>query len=233
VNDATRKHAIAISEHRKVVAHEAGHAAAAIAQGLEVEEVHAPYQSFEDREDMGPNASVGHARIVGDNNERDYWSLAVATLIGPMEEHTPGWPPQRLSFAPTDPDAADLLRACETLGIQHDHGAYRQLVHDAHQLHASHKYSVLHSLITKGLEDNSGHLDTLDLTDIKEAANMIDTDCERDELGVWSDSVVDEAIAQVKADHDAIMVDAARAPHFYSLKAAVVEAPIRLATFDC
>jgi excisionase family DNA binding protein len=59
------------------------------------------------------------------------------------------------------------------------------------------RFTVLHNLVVKALEDTDGHLDAEDLQDIQEEAErMTDTDCERDDLGVMTESEIDYLVAK-------------------------------------
>jgi hypothetical protein len=65
-----------------------------------------------------------------------------------------------------NPDERDLLEACQRLGIERDHAAYKQLVGDAYELVTSDAYNRCHALIT-GLLERYGHVNADQLQTIK------------------------------------------------------------------
>ena len=106
--------------NRRLVDHESGHAAAALAQGLDVFRVSAPYWRIEDAAACGPDDTAGYALIQRphENDHDRTRKFAIAITVGALEDKSRGWPPRwPLNEAPTNPDERDFCELVKRLGL--------------------------------------------------------------------------------------------------------------------
>jgi uncharacterized protein len=149
--------ALEIHEHRKLAAHEAGHATAALLLGLEVESAHAPYWTIEDSLAGDPYEPAGQVRMTTASIGRDARSYALAILAGPICDDRADWPPSwPLSLAPTTTDERQVTELAKHLDL--DRAGYSHLVQDAFALTASEPFMRLHAAIEHWLKTR-GHAD--------------------------------------------------------------------------
>jgi len=147
MNAETFELAARIVDRERTATHEAGHAAAALAQGLAVREisVHADGES------------AGRAQIERPDNPDGLRKFAVSVITGRMEDGGGFWPPSwPLARAPGTSDERDLTEAVKALGL--DRADYSELVQDAFQLATSPQYERLRTAISYALERH-GRLD--------------------------------------------------------------------------
>jgi HK97 family phage prohead protease len=136
--------------HRKLCEHEAGHAAAALVQGLEVEWVEAPRHSAHAWEHG--TGQAGFARVAYHRNDpAEVKAFAISCLAGPMENRKARL---RFTLAPTDGDEEMLLKACELLGIEDDETFQQEIVGPAIKLFATPQYNKLYRWIFDQLEEH-------------------------------------------------------------------------------
>jgi hypothetical protein len=141
------------TEYEQLVAHEAGHAAAALCLGLSVKGARV-------RQDGG---SV----VVGFNprDQGEVRALLVSTLCGGIADRTPDWPPSPpLSTTPTTSDEADVARFARALNLNTK--TYAAVVQDARAMLTRDDYRLLHTAISILLEQRH-HLDHHDLDRVK------------------------------------------------------------------
>lgn len=234
--------------HRDLVAHEAAHAAAGLALGLKVLEVSAPYWHMRDMEHADATDSAGYVLIAQPANpSRDHIrKMALTTLLAGLEEGTPGWPPRwPLSLAPATPDEKDLGEAVSASLGDNNREGYRQLINDAHRLHTSPKFELLHTLISKALERNNGHVDQPELDLIAQDVTSVTDPPTHGPDGVILDWVVDQDIARMNApapDHVAPARDGNGAHLEDEMKRVVLRAiaateekamPLQFKVFEC
>jgi HK97 family phage prohead protease len=153
--------AFEIVAHRRLAAHEAGHAAAALLLNIPVIELAAPRRDFAalTTEPENPEDAAGHVRHDLPDAALDEpataRAVAIASLAGPLADgkRAPGWP---LSLAPVTPDEATLAQLVKQLGLDQD--GYQQLLADARGLIESHAYARLHAALAAAAEQHE-HLD--------------------------------------------------------------------------
>jgi HK97 family phage prohead protease len=171
VNAATHKRAVEIHQHRKLIDHEAGHAAAALLLGLDVESITAPYWTVEDALSGDPDDPAGQVLIRPVDPASDpagARALALTTLAGPLADDRANWPPNwPLSLAPMTPDEAQLGELVKALEL--DRAGYAQLVQDAFELTLQRDFERLHVGLSCLLERH-GTLDAVTARRIKAIA---------------------------------------------------------------
>jgi HK97 family phage prohead protease len=164
VDAATFDRALAIVMHRKLIGHEAAHAAAAIALGLPVREV-VVYQNDLSEPPADPTEAAGFAMIGRPDSVDGRRKGAIALMAGRLEEGAAYWPPTwPFTQVPEYGDESDLI--AEVNALELDERSYGQLVADAYKVCASHEYNRLHAAIGHALERH-GRLDELALERIK------------------------------------------------------------------
>src|SRR5215207_5658159 len=106
----TRLRAAEIVALEKLIEHEAGHAAAALAQGLHVESVFAnPVDLTEEPEDR--DEAAGSAMVERPTDPDGMRKFAISVICGRLEEGKAAWPPSwPLTLVP---DAGDEEQLCE------------------------------------------------------------------------------------------------------------------------
>jgi hypothetical protein len=110
--------ALEIVMHEKLCAHEAGHAAAALLLGLDVQHARAGRHTLEEMKHGNPDEAAGEVMIRGIATPESHMALAVVTLAGPLHEGRAYWPPKwPLSSVPMVPDEADIGEAVKRLGL--------------------------------------------------------------------------------------------------------------------
>jgi HK97 family phage prohead protease len=160
--------ALEIHEHRRLAAHEGGHAAAALLLGLDVDSAHAPYWTLEDCLTGDPDEPAGQVNIPAGEWDRDPRSTAIAILAGPICDGRVDWPPKwPLTLAPVTPDDAQVGELVKRLDL--DRAGYGELIQDAYRLTISRPFERLHNAVSHLLEQH-GHIDETTLLKVKAIA---------------------------------------------------------------
>jgi HK97 family phage prohead protease len=145
--------ALEIVEHRRLAAHQAGHATAALLLGLEVQSAYAPYWTVQDCLTGDPDQPAGQVDIPVTEWERDPRSAAIVVLAGPICDGRVDWSPKwPLTLGPMTPDDAQVGELVKRLDL--DREGYNQLVQDAYALTISRPFDRLHTAISHLLEQD-------------------------------------------------------------------------------
>jgi HK97 family phage prohead protease len=168
LDPATHKRAVEIHQHRKLIDHECGHAAAALLLGIPVESITAPYWRLEDVAGGDPDDPAGKVVTPAIDAESDPDAArryALTLLAGPLADDRADWPPRwPLSSVPTPGDETQLGRLVKALEL--DRAGYAQLVQDAFALTTLRDFERLHAGLSHLLEEH-GQIDAVTARRVK------------------------------------------------------------------
>jgi hypothetical protein len=151
-------------EHRKTCHHEAGHAAAAMMLGLDVEGVHANRIDVENPPPRGTSIGATGVRRPDITDIDSMRTHALMVLAGPMNEGKPDWPPRWPLPRPTSQDEHDLSYLVTMMDMEEPE--YSALVKEAKSLVARPEFNLLQMGVAHLLE--AGHrLDRSALSEVK------------------------------------------------------------------
>jgi hypothetical protein len=145
-----------VSAHKELVAHEAGHIAAGMLEGLRPHHVSAPPLPSPEYAAAHPHEQAGVATFY----RGDQRTLGVATLAGMLADHSPipDWPLDN----PRTPDERDLAEVfAET-----DELVYGEAVADARRLMSSKTFTRLHGIVSELLSHPPHELGEQQLVDL-------------------------------------------------------------------
>jgi HK97 family phage prohead protease len=173
VNEATFIRAAEIVNHQQLMAHEAGHAAAALLLGLKVTSVRASFHTASEIHDGNPDDPAGETCFEG--TTADDREMALTVLTGPMAEgQTAYWPPRwPLSLAPLTPDERQVGEHVRALDL--DQAGYDELCDQARALTETPVFKRLHGYLVRSLTEpphTVGAAEAWHLKTIAETADM-------------------------------------------------------------
>lgn len=149
--------ALEIRMYERLLDHESAHAAAALVQGIRLEEVVAHPIPVGDTPPADPSEPAGRVTPVGSTHPSFARKWTISVLAGHIEDGRTGWPPSwPLSLAPETSDEWQLGGLVEHLGL--DRAGYESLVKDAFATVANPLYRRLRAAIKMAVERH-GRLD--------------------------------------------------------------------------
>ena len=138
--NATTLAATEILYNERLVEEEAGHAAAALLQGLDVAEVHAPRHPLSTYLEPADGKSAGWTTVERRDDYDGVRRFAISILAPHVYE--PHWPPSwPLTMVPDHGDERHFIELVKTLDLDRD--GYSKLTQDAHRLTATREYELL------------------------------------------------------------------------------------------
>lgn len=190
--------------HRKLIAHEAGHALVGLLSGFDVERVWAPPPPDMTVPPADPDAPAGFVDFKPGGDRR----AKALTLLGGLlvDGKSPAWP--------IVPDSDDE-RKLAAIVSETDELTYLECVRDTREVIASSEFDRMNTLVSELLAHPPHELTGEQLKDIKAVVNAHrqafptrvktygdenDRDADRDELGVISDAQVERDIEQLQRD---------------------------------
>ena len=138
--------------NEQTVEEEAGHAAAAMLQGLDVLEVRSPFLPLPAFIEASVHPRSTPAAMVERRRDRDGLRKFAISIIAPHIGEAywpPSWP---LTMVPGHGDEQDFIEIVRTLGL--DQREYHRLTQDAYKLASSREYERLTATISHALEQH-------------------------------------------------------------------------------